>query len=234
LRTRPTITASDSRAKPRSPAAREAKAAPAGRREQNKQEKLARIAAAAKALFAAKGFAQTTTQEIAERAEIGAGTLFLYAKSKEDLLVMVFKDEMIETSRAGFERVDASDPLLDQLMYVFGVMIAYHERDLGLARVLIREVTIPTGSERRHHIAVLMRAIYSGIGDLIRAAQRDGALRPEVDAESAAQNLFAVYYFGLIAWLSGNVTKPQFKRRLRARLALVIDGIAAQSRGRPA
>jgi AcrR family transcriptional regulator len=90
LRTRPTITASDSRAKPRSPAAREAKAAPAGRREQNKQEKLARIAAAAKALFAAKGFAQTTTQEIAERAEIGAGTLFLYAKSKEDLLVMVF------------------------------------------------------------------------------------------------------------------------------------------------
>lgn len=205
---------------------RKAGAAPAGRREQNKQEKLARIAAAAKALFAAKGFAQTTTQEIAERAEIGAGTLFLYAKSKEDLLVMVFKDEMIEASRSGFEKVDANAPLLDQLMYVFGVMIAYHQRDLGLARVLIREVTIPTGSERRHHIAVLMRVIYSGIGDLIRAGQRDGSLRPDVDPESAAQNLFAVYYFGLIAWLGGNVTKPEFKRRLRASLAQVIVGIA--------
>ena len=58
-----------------------------GRRERNKQEKRARIIAAAKALFGSKGFADTTTQEIAEKADIGTGTLFLYAKSKEELLV---------------------------------------------------------------------------------------------------------------------------------------------------
>jgi len=57
------------------PAAKRApqKAPPMGRRERNKQEKLDRILAAAKDLFAAKGFNETTTQEIADRADIGTG-----------------------------------------------------------------------------------------------------------------------------------------------------------------
>ena len=62
------------------------------RREQNKREKRGRIIAASRALFAHKGFDATTTQEIAEAAQIGIGTLFLYAKTKEDLLIQVFHD----------------------------------------------------------------------------------------------------------------------------------------------
>ena len=81
------------------PAVSDTAAPPPGRRERNKQEKLARIVGAARALFRDQGFTETTTQQIAEAADIGAGTLFLYARSKEDLLVMVFRDEMIETAR---------------------------------------------------------------------------------------------------------------------------------------
>ena len=95
------------------------KVPPVGRRERNKREKLDRILASARDLFAAKGFSDTTTQEIAERADIGTGTLFLYAKTKEDLLIMVFKDEMIETSQTAFRKVSPEAPLVDQLMQVF-------------------------------------------------------------------------------------------------------------------
>ena len=52
---------------------------PAGRRERNKQQKLDRITAAARELFAERGVDEVTTQEIADKADIGAGTLFLYA-----------------------------------------------------------------------------------------------------------------------------------------------------------
>jgi len=58
------------------------------RREQNKAEKRGRIIAAARALFAHKGFEATTTLEIAEAAGVAAGTLFLYAKTKDDLLIL--------------------------------------------------------------------------------------------------------------------------------------------------
>jgi len=54
---------------------------PVGRRERNKQDKLDRIRAAASELFSLHGVDEVTTQQIADKADIGAGTLFLYAKS---------------------------------------------------------------------------------------------------------------------------------------------------------
>ena len=54
-----------------------------GLRESNKQEKLERITRAARILFTQKGFDGTTTREIAHRARVGAGTLFLYAKDRD-------------------------------------------------------------------------------------------------------------------------------------------------------
>ncbi|RZU66015.1 TetR family transcriptional regulator [Microterricola gilva] len=63
-----------------------------GRRERNKQEKQQRIFDAAAELFAAHGYAAVTTQQIAERADVAAGTLFRYAASKAELLLMVHNE----------------------------------------------------------------------------------------------------------------------------------------------
>lgn len=197
-----------------------------GRRERNKQEKLARIVGAAKQLFGSKGFAETTTQEIAERADIGTGTLFLYAKSKEDLLVMVFRDEMIETSQAAFSNMPPTASLVDQLMHVFGMMIAYHDRDAELARILLKEIMFPASPERREDIPTLMRVIYSGIADSVRAGQASGGLRARVDPRLAAESLFAIYYFSLIYWLGGYTSKQQLIARLRAKLTMAVEGLA--------
>jgi len=201
------------------------KTSPIGRRERNKQEKLGRILAAARDLFAAKGFSETTTQEIAERADIGTGTLFLYAKSKEDLLIMVFKDEMIETSQTAFRKVSPDMPLVDQLMQVFGAMVAYHNRDLPLARALIREITILSGPDRKEDVRELMRIIYGGIGDVITAARARERIRTGIDLVLVGEALFGIYYVGLIGWLNGHMTKQAFLKRLRAKLALSIDGL---------
>ena len=60
-----------------------------GRRERNKLAKLARIMAAAGELFAEHGIDDVTTQQIAAAADIATGTLFLYAKTKGELLLLV-------------------------------------------------------------------------------------------------------------------------------------------------
>ncbi|KAB7741758.1 TetR family transcriptional regulator [Parvibaculum sedimenti] len=202
--------------------------APTGRRERNKQEKLARIVEAAKELFGTKGFAETTTQEIAEKADIGTGTLFLYAKSKEDLLVMVFKDEMIATSQAAFGKQPAGSSLIDQLMHVFDTMIVYHAQDLDLAKALIREITVPPeNSSRRSDLQALMQVIYGGIADLVIAGQKTGKLRQDIDPLLVAESFFAIYYIGLLGWLGGLATRRQFINRLRPRLECAIEGIVA-------
>ena len=197
---------------------------PLGRRDRSKQEKLQRILKAAKHLFDAKGFAETTTQEIAERADIGTGTLFLYAKSKEDLLVMVFSDEMLTTSQHAFATVPATASATDRLMHVFNTMIAYHGRDLALARVLLKEVAILTNPARREDIGRLMNGIYGGILALIAAGHDARPLKASIDPMTATDILFSIYFNSLIAWLSGHTSKPVMLKRLRNKLAISLEG----------
>ena len=74
---------------------------PVGRRERNKQQKLERITAAASELFAEHGIEDVTTQQIADKADIGTGTLFLYAKTKGELLLLVQNAHYAEALAAG-------------------------------------------------------------------------------------------------------------------------------------
>ena len=81
---------------------------PVGRRERNKQAKLERITAAARELFAEHGVDEVTTQQIAEKADIGTGTLFLYAKTKGELLLLVQNSGYVDALEEGRAAARAS------------------------------------------------------------------------------------------------------------------------------
>lgn len=200
----------------------EAGAAP-GRRERNKLEKRARIVAAARTLFESQGFADTTTQQIADAADIGTGTLFLYARSKEDLLVMVFKDEMLETTRQIFADLPPHDSIDGCLMAVFDRMADYHARDPDLARLLLRELVISQTEARRSDIDELMDAIFDGLTAIIRAG---GRVR---DPHIVARSAFALYYFALLSWLGAGQDRGWCMRLLRDQLAQLINGNGADA-----
>lgn len=194
-----------------------------GRRERSKLEKRARIVAAARALFASQGFEATTTQQITAAADIGAGTLFLYAKSKEDLLLMVFKEEMLATALDSFKKIKQSEPVVDQIMQVFERMIVYHERDLALTRILLKEVAIPSSPDRQEDLTELMTQIFAGFEGIIRRAQLSGGAPAHFDPQSAARAVFAFYYLGLFAWLGGTLSKAASLAQLRGHLEMLLD-----------
>lgn len=62
---------------------------PTGRRERAKEDKRRRIMDAARTLFAEHGVGGVTTQQIADRADVAIGTLYLYASTKAELLILV-------------------------------------------------------------------------------------------------------------------------------------------------
>src|ERR1700722_10079575 len=85
-----------------------------GLRERSKREKRRRIQCAAEAVFAEKGYAAATTREIAARAEVGAGTIFLYARDKHDLLMMIVNDALDEMIERALATLPTDASLLDQ------------------------------------------------------------------------------------------------------------------------
>jgi len=73
---------------------RPAKAPGPGKRAQNKERTKKEILRAALDLFSKKGFFRTTTKQISDRAGIAEGTLFNYFKTKEDLALYFFEQEV--------------------------------------------------------------------------------------------------------------------------------------------
>jgi AcrR family transcriptional regulator len=69
------------------------------RREEKKESTRQAILRAALALFAEKGFYNTTTKAISRKAKIAEGTLFNYFQTKEDLALYFFEQELSDISK---------------------------------------------------------------------------------------------------------------------------------------
>jgi AcrR family transcriptional regulator len=196
-----------------------------GRREQNKVEKRGRIIAAARALFTHKGFEATTTQEIAEAAGVAAGTVFTYAKTKDDLLILVFHDEMLAVVERAYRVAVGQSGLVDRLIVFFETLVAYHERDLPLAHALMRQLGYVGSAEQRALVSELMTALLGRLARLVEAGKGEGEVAAASPLLAAARSLFAVYYFHLGGMLSGYIDRAQFDRVLRTDLELLLTGL---------
>lgn len=191
--------------------------------ERNKRDKLERIKRAARALFVRKGFEATTTREIASAADVGIGTVFLHAVSKQDLLVMIFREEAGRALDAAFASLP-EPPLIDALVLIFDALIAHQERNLGLARVFVKE--LPFVDDARHGRAAFMADLFERMAALIERAQERGELRRSIPSLRLAKNLFALYFGILLEWLgAAEITSEERDRALRAALELQLAGL---------
>lgn len=202
-----------------------------GRRARQKQDKLDRIKAAARELFASQGFAATTTQQIAERADIGTGTLFLYVRSKEEALVLVFHDEMGRVCDAAFAALPRRASLLAQLVRFYSALVAFHEREPGLARVFVKELLFVNSTGLRRSVLGFVDDLAARWAELIEAAKVRGAIAGDVPARVLAENCFAVYALNLQRWLGLQESLPTraFITRLREAFALQLRGLTTPS-----
>jgi AcrR family transcriptional regulator len=177
-----------------------------GLRELKKLDKLRRIKAAAANLFTTKGFDATTTAEIAERAGVGEGTIFLYASEKRDLLFDICMDELEETRNKGFAKIRRDMPLLEQLLVPEVVMYRQLAKNIPLERIFFEELTFCSGPQAERLRASRLRMI-SRIEQLLLAAQQRGHIRCDEDPAFVARHIFFSSQSAMRWWISGDKPK---------------------------
>ena len=111
-----------------------------GLRARNKLDKLRRIKEAAQSFFIAKGFDDTTMREIAVRAGVGLGTIFLYAKDKRDLLFLTINEPLQHITQQADGAVDPQAPLIDNLLAIAKLHYRFFGEQPALARLALREM----------------------------------------------------------------------------------------------
>lgn len=127
---------------------------PLGRRERNKLDKLARITSAAGELFAERGVDDVTTQEIADRADIGTGTLFLYAKTKGELLLLVQNSMYADALERGRAAAAEAGGVLDGVLAVVRPVVECNRKQIDNGRTYLREIVFGDPEEPRHREAL--------------------------------------------------------------------------------
>ncbi|MCK4654474.1 MAG: TetR/AcrR family transcriptional regulator [Candidatus Cloacimonetes bacterium] len=147
----------------------------------------------AKAEFVKKGFLNTTTSEIAEKAGIAHGTLFLHFKNKDSLIVEILDRELEEISSI-IQNLISRAIDLEQLLLQYLDLLQEEEE---LFVVLARELPF-YNEELRRKILFRDSIIRSHFHKAIELGIKEKRYR-DVDVTSAVMFLFGTinYYLSL-------------------------------------
>lgn len=127
-----------------------------GRRERNKQHKLDRITAAALELFSEYGVDEVTTQQIADKADIGTGTLFLYAKTKAELLLLVQNSTYAAALVKGRADAEGIPDVLEAVMAIVRPVVECNRKQVDNGRTYLRELVFGDPQEPHHREALAL------------------------------------------------------------------------------
>jgi AcrR family transcriptional regulator len=198
-------------------------------RERNKAERRRRVLEAARAVFLENGYENATTREIAARAGVAVGTVFVYARDKRDLLMTIVNDDLEAVTDASFAALDANAPFLEKLIALFEPRYRYWVRDPEISTFALHETAaarvkdVPSETERfyrRRH------RMLDKIAELVAQEQRAGRLGMPDDPEAIALFLMGTYLAHARFWLSER--DPQVYEgieRLRRQLELAMNGL---------
>ena len=156
------------------------------------------ILRAATDVFAERGFFNAQVADVARAAGVAAGTVYLYFRSKDDLLVSIFDRSMREGLAEGRAAVvGVSDPR-ERLRLLGRMHLARLGRDRNLAIVFQVELRQSTKFMERFS-ATLVRDYLGLIREAIADGQREGVFRATLKPTVAAK-----MFFGMIDEMATN------------------------------
>jgi AcrR family transcriptional regulator len=199
-----------------------------GLRERNKLQKRRRIYQVARRLFEKQGYDSTTMRQIARAADVGEGTVFLYAKDKRELLFRIFKDDFLVVIEEGFQRISPEAPFLDQLAAFVTPWLRFLQPHGALARIMVRESFSMTDSAGEEYEA-MRENLNSKFGRLLQNARQRGQIRTDLDLERLVAAIWANFRFYADDWMAQR--RPSLSEgvsRVCSGLALLFEGIATQ------
>ncbi len=144
---------------------------------------------AATHVFAERGFFAAQVADIARRAGIAAGTVYLYFRSKDEILTSLFDRTMQEAIREGKDAIAVAPTPGERLREIARVHLERLGRDRALAIVFQVELRQSTKFMARLS-ATRLRTYLGLIRDTIAEGQASGEFRQGIPPTLAAKMFF--------------------------------------------
>jgi len=152
-------------------------------------EKRDRILRAAVEIFSRKGFFNSKVSEIARAASVADGTIYLYFRNKDDLLISLFEEKMGEVVADVRRRIADGGNALEKLKIFIENHMDLLEREAGLVEVLQVELRQST-KFLKDYTPVKFFEYLEIISDILEEGKREGVLRPDLNVSIARRAIF--------------------------------------------
>jgi TetR/AcrR family fatty acid metabolism transcriptional regulator len=160
-----------------------------GERPPGRGDKRDAILNAAIRVFAERGFFGAQVADVARVAGVAAGTVYLYFRGKDDLLVSIFERVMTEALEEGRAAIAGVADPIEQLRRLARLHLERVSRDRHLTVVFQVELRQSTKFMERFSTTKL-RDYLGRIRDAVAAGQAAGVVRPDINPTLAAKMLF--------------------------------------------
>lgn len=148
-----------------------------------------RILRAAIRIFSQKGFFNSKISEIARQAGVADGTIYLYFKNKDDLLISLFEEKMGEVVAHVRARVEAGGDALARLKIFIENHMSLLVREAGLIEVIQVELR-QSNKFMKEYIPVKFLEYLDVISEILEAGKREGIFRPDLNVTLARRAIF--------------------------------------------
>jgi TetR/AcrR family fatty acid metabolism transcriptional regulator len=144
-----------------------------------KNNKYHQILEAAVKVFARQGFHQSTVAQIAKEAGVADGTIYLYFKNKDDILVQFFRFRTQQVFESFREAVDGAETSTDKLRNLVRRHLAEFQRDRDGA-VVYQVETHQNSRLAEAQIREMSKMYRDLISEIIEQGQQEGAIRKDL------------------------------------------------------
>jgi AcrR family transcriptional regulator len=164
------------------------------RKERERAGRREAIIDAAEELFGAKGFENTTMEEIAEKAEFGKPTLYSYFKGKDEILFRVHMRRH-GVKVAGFrEAIEAETTGYEKLRALGGAYYRFYKANPEYLRMQIhwdyQGLTFDRVSDTVQDQYNELVSTSVELGGILRLGAKDGSLRSDLDIDRTMDLFF--------------------------------------------
>jgi len=167
-------------------------------------EKYQRILDAAVAVFAEKGFFTSRISDIADRANVADGTVYLYFKNKEEILMAAINtafDAFMRHARTELEKLASPTERLRRLAFLHLDALGSNRNLAVVFQMELRQSTRFLSEFSHHHMIEYLTLARTAISD----GQASGLFRREMPDKVAANCFFGALDEMVTSWvLSGH------------------------------
>ncbi|MFH1977288.1 MAG: TetR/AcrR family transcriptional regulator [Pseudomonadota bacterium] len=142
-------------------------------------DKYHRILEAAVKVFAEQGFYQSTISQIAREAGVADGTIYLYFKNKDDILVQFFTYKTKLVFDRFREEVDKADNCYDKLRNLIRRHLEEFQNDRNMA-VLYQAETHQNSRLVEEQIKEMSKLYLDIVSEIVEQGQEEGRIRKDI------------------------------------------------------